>query len=171
MRHPLQAVRFVRRALVSGSVASLVSTAFIAAASRHETGFAAAGTNAPSQILWGVPQRPRLRFRARWTIPGYLIHHLSAIWWAAAYESPAVRERVPQPLPRALLVMLAAAAFDYGCLPRRLTPGLEGPLSRGAVAGAFAAIGAGLALGSWLQDRPPRLRAATLRRLAGEARR
>jgi hypothetical protein len=47
--------------------------------------------------------------------------------------------------------MTAVAAFvDYQLTPKRLTPGFEAHLSKGAMVGVFAAFGAGLALGAIL---------------------
>jgi hypothetical protein len=78
-----------------------------------------------------------------------------------------LREIAPEPGIRALLVMAAAGVLDYGVLPRRLTPGLEGQLSRRAIVATFSTLAAGLAFGSWLQDRPAQLTSAHVRRLLG----
>jgi uncharacterized protein involved in exopolysaccharide biosynthesis len=48
-----------------------------------------------------------------------------------------------------------AAVVDYALMPRRLTPGWELSLTRKAMAGAFAAMAAGLAVGAFAARRAP----------------
>lgn len=99
------------------------------------------------------------------TVPALLIHHASAHWWAAVHEHPALSRRMPSPALRAGTVMAVAALLDYGLLPRRLSPGYEGQLSRRGIGLVFAALAGGLAVGSWIQQAPRRLDARLARRL------
>lgn len=158
---------FVRRVAITGAIAGVASAAFIAAASVRATGSPASGLNGASQVLWGRAATRVRRVDVHHTLVGLIVHHASAFWWAGIHENPRLRAFAPAAGLRAMLVMAAAAVLDYGVLPRRLSPGLEGQLSRRTIAAAFAVIGAGLALGSWIQDRPLRLRASQVRRLLG----
>jgi len=160
-----QWIQFGRRTAISGAIASGISALFLFAISHRETGSAAAAINGSSQLFNGDLALRKRRASLRYTLPGLIVHHASAHWWAAVHEHPRVRRALRAPAVRALVVMAAAAVIDYGLLPRRLTPGIEGQLSRGAVGATFGAIASGLALGSWLQDRPPRLSARMQRRL------
>jgi hypothetical protein len=156
-----------RRVAITGTIAGVASAAFIAVASQCETGSPASGINGASQVFNGRAATRERRIDIRHTLVGWLVHQASAYWWASVHESRRVRELAPQPGVRALLVMGAAGVLDYGLLPRRLTPGLEGQLSRRTIVATFSVIAAALAFGSWLQDRPVRLTAAHVRRLLG----
>ena len=140
-------------ALVTGSVASVISTAALLALSHRETGRAVAALNGPSQWLWGRQAAYRRRARARYTAVGYVIHHLSSLLWASVYNHPRARRTLPQPTLRAAAVATLAAAVDYKVVPQRLTPGFEAQLPRGAVALVYGVFAAGLVLGDQLLHR------------------
>jgi hypothetical protein len=164
---PLQLVCQTRRIAVTGGIAGVLSVAFIVAASVRETGSPASGINGASQVFFGRRATRERKLDLRHTLTGLFVHHASALWWAGVHEGRHLREFVPNPCLRALLVMAGASVLDYGVLPRRLSPGLEGQLSRRTIAATFGVIAAGLALGSWIQDRAPRLSARHVRRLLG----
>jgi len=140
-------------ALVTGSVASVISSAALLAVSRLETGRAAAALNGPSQWLWGRQAAYRRRASARYTAVGYVIHHLSSLLWASVYNHPRARRTLPQPTLRAAAVAALAATVDYKLVPQRLTPGFEAQLPRAAVALTYGAFAAGLVLGDQLLHR------------------
>jgi hypothetical protein len=156
-----------RRAAITGTIAGVASAAFIAIASQIETGSPASGINGATQVFHGRAATRERRIDMRHTLVGWIVHQASAYAWAGVHESKRLREMAPHPGVRALLVMAAAGVLDYGLLPRRLTPGLEGQLSRRTIVATFSVIAAALAFGSWLQDRPVRLTAAHVRRLLG----
>ena len=131
---------------VTGSIASVASTAVLLAISRYETGHASAALNGPSQWLWGRQAAYRRRARARYTAVGYLIHHASSLLWAAVYDNPRLRATLPEPLVRAAAVTVLAATVDYKLVPQRLTPGFEAQLPRAAIAVVYGVFGAGLIL-------------------------
>ena len=79
-----------RRAMVDGAavgaVASVLSTAVLAAASRRETGSWSACLNATSHWAWGDEAARHLEPSLRYTALGYLIHHGASCFWATLYE-------------------------------------------------------------------------------------
>ena len=122
-------------ALVTGSVASVISTAALAALAKLEGKGALEPTNATSHWLWGRKSRGRRDVDAAHTAVGYATHHASAVFWAFPFEAWLAM----QP-PRSAFELIGdaammsgiAATVDYGVAPKRITPGwgtrLVGPL-------------------------------------------
>jgi len=147
----------MRRALISGSVASVVSTAVISLLSRRHARHLAAGTNATSHWVWGEPATRRQSPSMRHTALGYAIHHASSIFWAIAYEHALRGRSGPARIcTTAAVVSTTAYVVDYHVVPKRLTPGFEHHLPPRAMAASYAAFAAGLAIGSWLMARRSR---------------
>jgi hypothetical protein len=146
------------RGLVTGSVASVASTAAIALFSRIEAGHAAAGSNATSQWLFGQRAVAQNATSLKHTLTGYAIHHLMSIFWATLYErhlrSDADASEADAWVKAALTAALAAAV-DFRLMPARFTPGFEKRLSRGALLAIYACYAAGLGSAS---SRLPHLR-------------
>lgn len=143
----------------SGTAASLLSTAALALRGKRETGTAFAPTNAVSHWLWGQRAVRQDRPSARYTVPGYLIHHASSVMWAVLYEKWFGRRRargVAPVLGSAAAVSALACFVDYKLTPQRLHPGFEQRLSSGSLLLVYAAFGLGLALPRLLRgpDRP-----------------
>lgn len=148
-----------RNALVSGSIASVLSTAALALAGHRTLGHASAPTNATSHWLWGTEAYRAHSPSLRHTGLGYLTHHASAVFWALFCERWLERRANPSAatIVGAAAATTATAAFvDYVVTPKRLRPGFEQHLSLGAMVGVFAAIGAGIALGAALNRRQER---------------
>ncbi len=148
----------LRRGAVSGALASVLSTAALAALGRIGTGSMAAPTNAISHWLWGEQAAHRDRPSLRYTATGYLIHHASATFWAVLFQRFA-GTRLDRQGPGATLAastaMSAVACFaDYRLTPERLRPGYEKRLSQPSLALVYGAFGLGLAAGA-LMTRPP----------------
>ncbi|HVL56807.1 MAG TPA: hypothetical protein VM491_09900 [Burkholderiaceae bacterium] len=125
----------------------MLSTFALTIASRRETGRALAATNSTSHWIW--PQRGLVAHRAslRYTGTGYAIHHAMSVLWAMLYEAGvATRAPAPRALTGGLAIAALACLVDYTCTPSRLTPGFERRLSKPALATAYAAFAAGLAL-------------------------
>lgn len=149
-----------KRAMVSGTLASVLSTSVLALLGKRRMGKPFAPTNATSHWLWGNDEAfnaldPSLRH----TAVGYATHHASAIMWALFYHRwlDAERDRTPATIVRDAALMSAIAAFvDYRLTPKRLTPGFEAHLSRANMVGVFAAVAAGLAAGAFLCSRHER---------------
>lgn len=76
----------IRDGAVSSSLASMASTAVLAASGEKENGTPYAPTNAISHWFWGERAAHRNDLSARYTLLGYTIHHASATLWAVIYE-------------------------------------------------------------------------------------
>jgi hypothetical protein len=135
-----------RAALWSGSVGSLVTAAVLAYWGRRERGAAVQPVNAPSHWLWRGEALAQRGFTLRHTIPGYLIHHGSSVFWAVFFEH-LLLDRPPNAARAAaagLGVAAVAAGVDLKLTPQRLTPGFERHLSGKALTVMYAAFGVAL---------------------------
>jgi hypothetical protein len=146
----------IARALSSGSLAGLVTTAAVALAGRREARSAVAPINATSHVLWGDEAGTADAVDLKHTLPGLLINAGAGVFWALTRELllarlPA-RNRATAAATGAAVGALAYAV-DYHLIPRRLTPGWELRLSRRGVALGFVALGASLAVAGWLRRR------------------
>lgn len=145
------------RATVTGSIASLSSTGVISLTSRHANGSAVSGTNATSHWLWGRPARHRRRSSLRHTLPGYLIHHASSLFWAVFHERATAGQTLPPARLAASTAVTAALAYvvDYHVIPSRLNPGFEQRMGAAGLLATYAGFAAGLYAGRRLLDRCP----------------
>ena len=148
-------LQVARRAVGDGTVASVLSTAMLAAMTRLHGHSAASGTNATSHWLWGRRAWRRERADLPHTGVGYAIHHVCSVFWACAFAGwnrvrPA-RTRVVA--GRAVAVSVLAALVDYKVVPRRLTPGFEAHLRPAPIAAVYVAFAAGLLLSHAWQRR------------------
>lgn len=147
----------LRRGMVSGAAASLLSTVALAALGKAGTGSMSAPTNAVSHWIWGEKAARRDRASMRYTLTGYLIHHASATFWAVLFER-FCGDRLDRKEPAATLAAATAtSAFacfaDYQLTPRRLRPGYEKRLSKPSLAVVYGAFGLGLAAGAAMSRR------------------
>jgi hypothetical protein len=137
-----------RHALVSGTSASVLSTAVLAMCGVAETGSPAAPTNAISHWLWGERAARHDDFSMRHTALGYSIHHIVSILWATLYErwfGQARDRREPLAAVAGGAAVAGLACFvDYQLTPERLKPGYEKRLSRLSLLAVYTAFGAGL---------------------------
>ncbi|NHZ96463.1 hypothetical protein [Massilia sp. CCM 8734] len=144
------------RGLVSGTVASVLSTAALTALGKATDGSGFGPTNAISHWVWGDRAARRDGPSWRYTATGYLIHHASATFWAVLFERLLKRQLDKQD-PAVTLPAAAASALacfvDYRITPDRLKPGFEQRLSRPSLALVYGAFGLGLALGALLNRR------------------
>jgi hypothetical protein len=142
-------ITVARRAIVSGSIASILSTAALAACGRLENGAAAGPVNGPSQWLWG---RGAARVRGpsvRHTLIGHAVHHFCACGWALLHERLLGRHAHADSRERlaAAAATAALACFvDYRLTPKRLRPGFEKQLSKPSLFAVYAAFAVGLAI-------------------------
>jgi hypothetical protein len=137
--------------LVTGTIASVVSTVALAALARAEGKSEVQPTNATSHWLHGDEAGQREGADLAHTAVGYATHHASAIFWAVPFEAWLAYDpphTVGEVVGRAALVSGFAAAFDYGVVPNRLTPGWELVVSDKSMVGAFASLACGLAAGA-----------------------
>ena len=144
----------LRRGLVSGATSSLLSTAALAVLGKAGTGSMFAPTNAISHWFFGSKATRRDRPSLRYTGTGYLIHHLSSMFWAVLFErlfGKVLDRRDPVQALGVGTVASAAACFtDYQLTPPRLRPGFEERLPAPSLALVYAAFGVGLAAGALL---------------------
>jgi hypothetical protein len=138
-------------ALVTGTAASIVSTAALALLARAEGKSAVQPTNATSHWLQGDSAALYRGADAAHTLVGYATHHASTLFWAVPFEAwLAFRppHTVAGLLRDACAMSAIAAAIDYGVTPKRLTPGWELVLSKRSVAATYGAMALGLAAGA-----------------------
>jgi hypothetical protein len=138
-------------ALITGTIASAVSTAALAMLAKAEGRSALQPTNSTSHWLHGQEAGSRQGADAAHTLVGYSTHHASAIFWALPFQAwlAAQPPRASLDLLRDATVMSAiAAVVDYGVAPKRLTPGWELVLSKQSIIATYAALAIGLAAGA-----------------------
>jgi len=143
----------LRRSLVSGTWASLCSSAVVSWLSHRRAAAVPAGTNATSQWVWGRQAHRKDGWSLRHTLVGYVIHHASSLFWASSFERLRKGRRDVAPV-LALAAATTAVAYvvDYKVVPRRLTPGFETRLRPADLCVVYAAFGLGLAL-PWILSR------------------
>jgi hypothetical protein len=147
----------LREGAVAGTVASVLSTAVLALSGWRQAGSAVAPTNAVSHWLWGDESLHAQKPSWRYTLTGYVTHHLASIFWATLYSRlHGHREdakTVPQAVAGGVATSAVAYAVDYYMVPKRLTPGYEHRISAGAMLATYGALAAGFALGALLLER------------------
>jgi hypothetical protein len=158
MSMPIEWATAARRALVSGSVASILSTAMLAACGRLENGAAAGPVNGPSQWIWGRwaahVRRPSLRH----TLTGHAVHHVCSCGWALLHERWHGNDGRPQAAIAKAAATAALASFvDYQLTPKRLRPGFETQLSKPSLLAVYGAFAFGLAIAGHIARRRPTL--------------
>jgi len=141
----------VRSALLTGTVASLATTAALALLAKTEGKRAPQPTNSTSHWLHGESAGNVRRVDAAHTAVGYLTHHASAIFWALLFEAwlaDRPRRSPARMLANASAMAGVAAAVDYGITPKRLTPGWEEVLPKRSIVATFGVLALGLAAGA-----------------------
>ena len=139
--------KLLKRALVSGTVAAILSTLIVTLFSATGEGTAAAGTNASSQWLWGEEAHIRSGFSLRYTLLGFVIHHASSLLWACVYELVSTKSNhFTSRFLIAIGVTIFAYFVDYYVVPPRLSPGFDRHISGWGVFAAYSAF----VLGLWL---------------------
>lgn len=140
----------LRDGAVTGSIASLLSSAVLALRGRQETGSHYAPTNAISHWIWGDEAATHDEPSLRHTATGYGIHHASSTLWAVVYETlfgdRADHKDAGAAIAGAAAVAAVACFVDYKLTPHRLQPGFEQRLSSGSLFMVYSAFAAGLAV-------------------------
>ena len=151
----------LRDGAVSGSAASVLSTAVLAARGEKEEDTPYGPTNAVSHWFWGDRAARQDEPSARYTGLGYAIHHASATLWAVLYEKwfgeKAERGEIVPAVAGAAAVAGLACFVDYQLTPQRLQPGFEKRLSTPSLFLVYASFGAALALRGLAASRKRRL--------------
>jgi hypothetical protein len=142
----------LREGVVTGSVASVLSTIVLAAMGKRQAGNAVAPVNAVSHWIWGHEAARVGGATWRHTLTGYLTQHAASIFWATLYARVYGHRREAKQLPQAVAGALGTTAVaylvDYKVVPKRLTPGYEHVLDGKGMLAVYAALAAGLALGA-----------------------
>lgn len=145
-----------REGAVAGSLASLLSAAYLAVAGGRR-GETAAPLNAVSHWFFGDRALREDEPSLLYTVTGYLVHHAASVFWGTLHAKAwGARPEAKKPLPAAAGAIAAAsvASFvDYQLTPKRLTPGFEHRLGRPEMAKVYACFALGLALGSMLMKK------------------
>ncbi len=153
----------LRHSVLPGAAASVLSTIVLGVRGRRESGTPYAPTNAISHWLWGQRATQEDAPTVRYTVPGYLIHHASAMFWAALFEKwfgQRLRGARAAPVLGTAAGMAALACLvDYQLTPPRLRPGFEQRLSRPSLLMVYGAFALGLALPHLLRGGRERERA------------
>ena len=140
-------------AMVTGTVASLLSCAGLALAAEAEGAAPLRPLNATSHWLNGDVAGLYGGVDGRRTGVGAATNTAACLFWALPFmawqrQRPAA---TPGALLRDALAMAAiAAAVDYGATPRRFTPGWELVLSKAGMAAVYGALAVGFAAGASL---------------------
>jgi hypothetical protein len=146
----------IGRALMTGSVASAISAGVLGALAKAEGKDAVQPINATSHWLHGEEAWVVKDIDVEHTATGYATHHAANVFWATLFEPLQANSSEPglgKVVRDAALVSTIAAVVDYGLMPKRLTPGWEGPLPIRSVAGGFLGMACGLAIGGLVTRR------------------
>jgi hypothetical protein len=142
----------IQRGIWAGDVASALSTLVLAGAGKCESDSITAPTNAISHWVWGDEAARHNEPSLRYTLTGYLIHHISATFWAVLCErflgSKLDKQNLRTTLAASSAVSVVACFTDYQLTPKRLRPGYEKRLSIPALALVYGAFALGLAVGA-----------------------
>ena len=146
-----------RRALISGASASACSSIALSICSRIDEGSYAGGLNGPSQWLWGQAEAYTRQASLRHTGVGYVIHHLTSVFWALSYErifgEPALDKTPLRRCAEAAISSAGAYVVDYYLTPPRLRPGFKKHLRTRSMFFVYGAFAVGLAATSIVRDR------------------
>jgi len=140
----------ISRVALTGSIASVVSALGLAMLARLEGRDPLQPLNATSHWIHGPAAGRVGRADLSYTAIGYGTHHLSVLFWALPLEM-ALGNRtnsLARILASSAAVSAFAGAFDYGVIPKALTPGWEHALPKRSVMGAFGVFAVSLALGA-----------------------
>jgi hypothetical protein len=162
-----------REGVVSGSIASVLSTAYLAWAGRQR-GTSAAPVNAPSHWIFGDRALRQQATSKRYTLTGFLIHHGASLFWGVLHAKAwGARPEHKKPVPAVAGAAAAAAiacVVDYRLTPDRLTPGFEHHLSRPEMTKVYGLFALGLLAGTLLmRERNRRTREARAEAAASSA--
>ncbi|MGH8177735.1 MAG: hypothetical protein ACREV5_15880 [Steroidobacter sp.] len=144
-----------RRALVSGSAASVSSGVALSVCSKIDEDAPAGALNGPSQWLRGEEEAHTRQATAKHTAVGYAIHHGMSIFWATLHERTfgCERKSVARHCLEAGATSATAYVVDYYLTPPRFRPGFRKHLKPRSMFAAYAAFATGLAAAAIVRDR------------------
>jgi hypothetical protein len=137
-------------ALVSGSIAAILSGVALAVCGELERKAAAGPLNGPSQWVHGRLAAHRRRPSFEHTVVGYAIHHVVSIGWATLHEKHVAGlyggRSAAAHFGAAAVTAALACSVDYRLAQGRARPGFEKQLSRKSLFAVYAAFAVGLAI-------------------------
>jgi hypothetical protein len=144
---------FLRRTLVTGTVAALFSAVTAIAAGRRTRGHPSAPLNAVSHIAWGGAPPAEPGPAGRNAGIGLALHWGAAVFWAAFFDTlfgRVARRSRRGAIAAGVAVSTAAYVTDYHVVSERFRPGYEAYLSPRGLAAVYAVLALGFALGARL---------------------
>lgn len=145
-----------REGLVSGSLAAMLSAAYLTLVGKRSDE-PAAPLNAVSHWIFGDRSLRADEASVRYTVTGYVIHHVASVFWGVLHAKAwGGRPEAKDPLPAAAGAAVAAVVanvVDYKLTPQRLTPGFEHRLGRPQMANVYVCFAVGLMVGSMLMKK------------------
>lgn len=139
----------LRRALWSGTAASVLSALTVAWRGRVERVGAVRAINAVSHWFKGGKAFQQKQPSLRYTLPAIMVHHASSVFWSTIFEQGLKRDgkdlSTSRIVKRAAGVTALAWFVDFHLTPKRLTPGFERVVSKRSLAMTYVAFGCGLA--------------------------
>jgi hypothetical protein len=139
-----------RDALVSGSMAAILSGIALAVCGELEKNAAAGPLNGPSQWVYGRLAAHRRRPSFAHTVVGYAIHHVVSVGWATLHEKHVAGlyggRSAAAHVGAAAVTAALACSVDYRLAQGRAQPGFEKQLSRKSLFAVYVAFALGLAL-------------------------
>jgi hypothetical protein len=151
-----KALKLASAAMLTGTVASVLTTVTLVLLARASNRGAVQPTNSTSHWLHGETAGLVRDVDVRHTALGYATHHASAAFWALPFQAWLSSRPPRQPLEMlrdASVMSAVAAVVDYGLVPKRLTPGWETVLPKRAIAATYVAMALGLAAGALVNQR------------------
>ena len=140
----------LRKALFSGAVASIATTATLAVSGALERADPVSPSNGPSQWIWGRRAAYARGASLRHTFVGYVIHHATAVMWATLFEQlRRARRDATGTIAAAATTSALAYVVDYKVVPQRLQPGFDAQVSRPALGAFYVTFAAALAIAAW----------------------
>jgi hypothetical protein len=140
----------ILRTVITSAVASATSAVALMLLSAGEGRGALRPIHASGHWLHGRKAGRKSQPDLAHTAVGFGTHHLATMFWSFLMEQwlGPKRRTLPEMALTGASTAIVAAVVDYAVMPRRLSPGWELALTRKSMAGAFAAMAAGLAAGA-----------------------
>lgn len=143
--------KLVGRGAVTSIATTLVTAALTGWLGKRETGSAAAPFNATSHIVHGDEATRHDEVSAKYTLTGFLLNAAAMAAWSGVQEVAFGRWARKGSPARAVASGAATSALayvtDYYVVPKRLTPGFEKRLSKGAMLATYVGLALALAAG------------------------
>lgn len=145
------------RTVITSAVGSAASALALAILGKGEGRGALRPISASGSWLHGRRAGRKNKPDLAHAVVGFGTHHAATMFWSFLLEKwlGPKRRTLPEMALTGASTALVAAAVDYAILPRRLSPGWELALTRKSMAGAFAAMAAGMTAGALAAPQPP----------------